>query len=54
MVLIMITSWIPQGKETIVGKKYTEVMREYPGENFEKVVLPLGGSLLKKVRKLFL
>jgi len=42
MVLIMITSWIPQGKESIVGKKYTEVMREYPGESFEKAVLPLG------------
>ena len=42
MVLIMITSWIPQGKEHIVGKKYTEVMREYPGESFEKAVLPLG------------
>ena len=42
MVLIMVTSWIPQGKEDIVGKKYIEVMREYPGESFEKAVLPLG------------
>ena len=41
MVLIMITSWISQGKEHMVGEKYTEVMREYPGESFEKAVLPL-------------
>ena len=51
MVLIMITSWIPQGKETIVGKKYTEVMREYPGESFEKAVLPLGVVSIEKSTK---
>jgi hypothetical protein len=47
----MITSWIPQGKETIVGKKYTEVMREYPGESFEKAVLPMGVVSTEKSTK---
>ena len=42
MVLIMITSWIPQGKETEVGENYLEVMHEFPGKSFEKSVLPLG------------
>ena len=42
MVLIMTTSWIPQGKEMLVGEKYLDVMREFPGERYEKSVLPLG------------
>lgn len=47
----MITSWIPQGKETVVGKKYSEVMREYPGESFEKAVLPMGVVSTEKSTK---
>lgn len=42
MVLIMTTTLIPQGKEKLVGEKYLEIMRKYPGEVFEKAVLPLG------------
>ncbi len=42
MVLIMTTTWIPQGKETEVGERYLKVMREIPKESFEKAVLPLG------------
>ena len=42
MVLIMTTSWVPQGKEMLVGEKYLDVMREVPGEKYEKSVLPLG------------
>lgn len=47
----MITSWIPQGKEHLVGEKYVEVMREYPGESFEKAVLPLGVVSIEKGTK---
>ena len=42
MVLIMTTTWIPQGKETEAGERYLKVMREYPKEPFEKAILPLG------------
>ena len=42
MVLIMTTTWIPQGKEVEIGEKYLNIMREIPGESFEKSVLPLG------------
>ena len=42
MVLIMTTSWVPQGSEKEAGEKYIEVMREFPAESFEKSVLPLG------------
>lgn len=51
MVLIMTTTWIPQGKEVEIGEKYLNVMREYPGESFEKAVLPLGVISTKKGTK---
>lgn len=47
----MTTTWIPQGKEVEIGKKYFDVMREYPGESFEKAVLPLGVVSNKKGTK---
>ncbi|MBN1800615.1 MAG: hypothetical protein JW891_03865 [Candidatus Lokiarchaeota archaeon] len=51
MVLIMITTWIPQGKEAKAGAKYIEVMREHESKPFEKGVLPLGVVSAKKGTK---
>lgn len=51
MVMIMITTWIPQGKEAKAGAKYIEVMRKHEAESFEKGVLPLGVVPTKKGTK---
>lgn len=54
MVIIMITSWIPYGKEREVGEKYIEVSKKYPMDrSLEKNLVPLGVRATKKGIKVF-
>ncbi|MFX0036003.1 MAG: hypothetical protein ACFE9I_10235 [Candidatus Hermodarchaeota archaeon] len=54
MVLIMITSWIPFGKEKEAGQKYIEVTKKYPMDRtLEKNLVPLGVRATKKGIKVF-
>lgn len=48
MVILMITSWIPFGKEREVGEKYLEVSKKYPMDrSLEKNLVPLGVKATK-------
>lgn len=51
MVIIMITTWIPQGKEKETGNKYINVINQFPSKSFEKAILPLGVTSTKKGTK---
>ena len=42
MVLIIITSWIPYGKQEEAANRYSETLKKFPEDkSFEKVILPL-------------
>lgn len=49
--IIMITTWIPQGKEKEAGRKYIDVINQLPSKSFEKAILPLGVTSTKKGTK---
>lgn len=51
MVIVMITTWIPQGEEERAGKKYIDVIHQMPSESFEKPLLPLGVVATKEGTK---
>lgn len=54
MVIIMITSWIPFGKEREVGQKYLDVTKKYPMDrSLEKNLVPLGVRATKNGIKAF-
>jgi len=54
MVLIMITSWIPYGKEKDAGQKYLEVSKKFPVDrSLEKNLVHLGVRATKKGIKVF-
>jgi len=49
MVIIMITSWVPYGKEKEAAKMYSEATIKFPeNKSFEKVVLQLATRSTKK------
>lgn len=47
----MITTYIPQGIEKEAGKKYIDVIHQFPSESFEKAILPLAVTSTKKGTK---
>jgi len=54
MVLIMITIWIPYGRQKYVGQKYLEVNKKFPVDrSLEKNLVPLGVRATKKGIKVF-
>ena len=48
MVLVMITSWIPYGKEKELGKKYIESVKKFPVDrSLEKTILQVAARPTK-------